>query len=163
MQCLVSRHSWQLSRDIVDTSLRRGGRPCRRRSLSSPPSCWRDAAKARSPVTTTSRVTGCSNWSNATRPRARRRSNHTRAAPTTIPARSAPRSKTRSCGCAKLWTSRATTLARPPSPNTSPAIAPSSKFLQCPRSGASCPAEASWSPSPKSPRSAWKRFQADHQ
>jgi hypothetical protein len=38
--------SWQLSRDIVATSLP-GGRPCRRRSLSSPPWCWRDAAKAR--------------------------------------------------------------------------------------------------------------------
>jgi hypothetical protein len=36
VQCLVSGHSWQLSRDIVDTSLRRGGRPCRRRSLLSP-------------------------------------------------------------------------------------------------------------------------------
>jgi len=31
-QCLVSRHIWQLSRDIVDTSLRRGGWPCRRHS-----------------------------------------------------------------------------------------------------------------------------------
>ncbi len=48
----------------------------------------------------------------------------------------------------KPWTSRAATRARPPSPNTSPAPAPSSKHVRCPRSGASCPLADTSSPSP---------------
>jgi transposase len=38
--------------------------------------------------------------------------------PTTIPAPSVPSSKTRSYGCGKPWTNKATTPARPPLPNT---------------------------------------------
>jgi hypothetical protein len=62
--------------------------------------------------------------------------------PTTTPTRSVPSSKKRLCGCAKPWTNKATTPARPPSPNTSPATAQSPTCLRCPRSGGYCPAEA---------------------
>jgi hypothetical protein len=43
---------------------------------------------------------------------------HAPGARTTIGTRSAPRSKTRSCGYASRYPNRATTPAQPPSPNT---------------------------------------------
>jgi hypothetical protein len=67
----------------------------------------------------------------------RRRLQHARADPTTIPARSAPSSKTRSCDYARPWTKRVTTPGRPPSPNTWPATPPSPKCPPHPRSGES--------------------------
>src|ERR1700756_5230533 len=47
-------------------------------------------------------------------------------------------------GCARPWTSTATTPAQRPSPNTSLATAQSPKCLRCRRSGGSCRGEASW-------------------
>jgi hypothetical protein len=67
---------------------------------------------------------------------------HSRRPQHTIPARSAPTSKTRSCDYAK-HSKPVTTPVRPPSPNTWPATSQSPKCLRCLPSGASCRAEAS--------------------
>ena len=91
---VISRHSWQLSRDIVDTSTSQGGRPCRKHSWSSPLWCWKTAAKARWHETTTSPGNGYSSWSAATRPRVRLHSSRAHGAPTLMPAPWAPSWKT---------------------------------------------------------------------
>src|SRR6185437_597114 len=87
----VGFRTWlQLSRDIVGTSTEVGGRPCRRGNSSSLRWWLKDAAKARSPATTTSPDNGSSNCAGGMRPRARRRSDRAHDAPHQCPS-GAPR------------------------------------------------------------------------
>jgi len=90
LRCVGFRTWLQLSRDIVGTSTEVGGRPCRRGNSSSLRWWLKDAAKARSPATTTSPDNGSSNCAGGMRPRARRRSDRAHDAPHQCPS-GAPR------------------------------------------------------------------------
>lgn len=131
------RHSGRLSRDIVGTSASVGGRPCRKRSSSSPRWCCRDAAKAKSPAIMRCRAPGSSNYVSGIGPKERRRSSRGRGVHTTVPRRSRPTGKNASSGCARPSTSKASTPVPPPSPATLPATQRPQKCLRCRRSGAS--------------------------